>query len=104
MQRGADANHACPQYENVSLAFRHRALSLNVTRSRSLPALKQLKLFIAATKPVIAASQNKQVSFQEIALARRPNSLATWYCRAADPVENEQRANLRRTLTYVGTS
>jgi hypothetical protein len=36
VQRSADADHACTQYENVGLEFRHPALLLNVTRLRKL--------------------------------------------------------------------
>jgi hypothetical protein len=30
MQGSADADHACPQYEDIGLEFRHPALPLNV--------------------------------------------------------------------------
>ena len=66
MQGGADADHACAQYENIGLEFRHPALrKLNVTR---LLALLRLKLVIAARLRKPARP------FGEIALARRPNS------------------------------
>jgi hypothetical protein len=41
VQGGADANHACAQYENIGLQFRHRALrKLNVKRLRSMATMK----------------------------------------------------------------
>src|SRR3954469_22687429 len=35
VERSADADHPCTQYENVGLEFRHPALPMSVTRLRS---------------------------------------------------------------------
>jgi hypothetical protein len=70
MQSGADADHPRTQHENIGLQFRHPALrKSNITRWLSLP---EVKLAIAASprKPAFP--------FREIALARQPNTLATW--------------------------
>src|SRR6266404_5398060 len=51
VQGSADADHACTQYENVGLEFRHWALrKLNAARQRLLPAMK-LPMAASSRKP-----------------------------------------------------
>jgi hypothetical protein len=66
MQGGADADHACPQYDNVGLKFRHLALR----------KFECCVLALAARSEASHCGIDTQTSLalREIALARRPNS------------------------------